>query len=299
MFNKWSLSYPGKSLGYLKYEFLQCVLNTESLIPKVGVAFWGLRGFGTNLPPYSPQSCGLCQGSLAHLLSHLPQWKQEAFAMLDSRSLQISKLLGWNVSARACLTPDASTHSVPRRKLCGHSWLSWYSFPYASPAQSLEPGSWDGLTQLLTHWTLIQHLPRARHRADSGERTVMLQTPPSRSPSANAGADTSQQSKTAPWLWTRSYLTPYISPSVCKHGTFRQVPHFSHVSAPPRLTLPAHSLTPVLCFQLSLQFCVSLNKQFCAIWRTYSNGFTNCVFLSPQNMCGGLIHFLSLGHCPA
>lgn len=39
--NKWSLSHPGKSLGYLIQGFLQCALNTENLIPKAGVGVGG------------------------------------------------------------------------------------------------------------------------------------------------------------------------------------------------------------------------------------------------------------------
>lgn len=34
VFNKWSLSYPGKSLGYLTQGVLKFTLNTENLIPK-------------------------------------------------------------------------------------------------------------------------------------------------------------------------------------------------------------------------------------------------------------------------
>ena len=39
--SKWSLSYPGKSLGCLIQGFLQCALNTENLIPKAEVGAGG------------------------------------------------------------------------------------------------------------------------------------------------------------------------------------------------------------------------------------------------------------------
>lgn len=159
------------------------------------------------------------------------------------------------------LSPDAPTHPVPRKKLCGYNW------PQTSYLLSVwfsEPVFWDGSTQWLTPWILTQHSTPTTCQAlgSFGERAVM---------NTESFPQAGHRQMQRPTQASRAKLTLVFGQAHSWHLT--QVPQSVNINVQtgPSLspTSPFHrdshslrSLTALLRFQLSLQFDVSLGKQF-------------------------------------
>lgn len=63
-------------------------------------------------------------------------------------------------------------------------------------------------------------------------------------------------------LWAGMYLFSHTCPLVCEYELFRPAPPFPCIVGPPRPALSEYPLTPLLTFQLSLQFYVLPDQQF-------------------------------------
>ena len=162
--NKWSLSYPGRSLGYLTQGVLKFTLNTENSIPKAKGGEDPSQGrvghqFASMLPTEPWVSSNLLVGSARGLQATF----SSIFINATGKPLQC-----WIQGL--CRTPNFSPGmpqgglhlpQVPPPMLfkIDHKFsLCWSCLVFRTCSQ-------DGSTHLFTHWTVIQHSTPTAHQA--------------------------------------------------------------------------------------------------------------------------------------